>query len=76
MLLADNIGLGKTVTTLTALQLEATLAESSTKLNTVNLGIELGLEPLYKPTLIVYPASAFAVWKEELTYFPKLQLYL
>ena len=61
MLLADDVGLGKTVTTLTALQLGATLAESSAKLNTVNLGVELGLEPLYKPTLIVCPASAFAV---------------
>jgi len=75
-LLSDDVGLGKTITALTALQLGAALASKYAKLTTVNFGSDLSLLPPYKPTLIVCPASAFAVWKEELAHFPKLQLHL
>ena len=66
-MLLDDVGLGKTITTLTALQLGATLAEDATKWTAVNLSLaksssaNLGLTPPYKPTLIVCPASAFGV---------------
>jgi len=71
VLLSDDVGLGKTITTLTALQLGAGLSSKSSTGN-----VKLGLQPPYKPTLIVCPASAFAVWKEEMTHFPELQLHL
>lgn len=76
MLLSDDVGLGKTITTLAALQLGLDLVKTSAKLNAVNLNRDLALKPPYKPTLVVCPASAFTVWKEELTHFPGLSLHL
>lgn len=76
VLLSDDVGLGKTITTLTALQIGAQLASTPLSEHTLDLSPRLGLEPPYKPTLIVCPASAFAVWKEELTHFPHLHLHL
>jgi hypothetical protein len=82
-LLADDVGLGKTATALAALQLGTqkltesvtdTAGESSSKNRSI--ADNLYITSPYTPTLIVCPAAAFDVWKQEIKNFPALHCHL
>ncbi|OBT52141.1 hypothetical protein VE04_08950 [Pseudogymnoascus sp. 24MN13] len=76
-LFADDVGLGKTVSSLAALQIGVDLARARRDgSNTATDKPCLGLEGPYKPTLVVCPASALSVWKEEIARFPSMSLRL
>lgn len=71
-LLGDDVGLGKTITSLAAVVCGSQLARNPAP----NASIDLGLCGPFKPTLVICPASAFGVWKEEALLFDDLGLSL
>jgi SNF2 family DNA or RNA helicase len=77
-LLADDVGLGKTIEALSAVQLGINLALDRRRDEPAGLSVteSLALDGPYKPTLVVCPASAFGVWKDEIRNFPQMRLSL
>ncbi|OBT52966.1 hypothetical protein VE04_08782 [Pseudogymnoascus sp. 24MN13] len=77
-LIADDVGLGKTIQSLSALYagVELALQEQGIQGCSNNVAPSLALQGPYKPTLVVCPAAAYSVWKEEVKKFPAITLQI
>jgi hypothetical protein len=83
-ILGDDVGLGKSITSLSVIQnifrCDTEVLTSGTSPTGWQLGAELSAGNLtapgpYKPTLILFPALAASVWRDELCLFPDLKPY-
>ena len=83
-ILGDDVGLGKSITSLSVIQnifrCDTEVLASGISPTGWQLGGELSVGNLttsgpYKPTLILFPALAASVWRDELHLFPDLKPY-
>ncbi|OBT52965.1 hypothetical protein VE04_08781 [Pseudogymnoascus sp. 24MN13] len=77
-LIADDVGLGKTLQSLCALQVSVDLAcaDLADEASGIAGSQKLSLCGPYKPTLILCPPAAFEVWKDEIGSLPAMKLML